>query len=73
MTGFKSPFSIGQIVTNNEITKAFKVGNMGGIRRSKATESFVIISDHNTKWNAATVNRILQNEKYKGDALLQKT
>ena len=22
MTGFKSPFSIGQIVTNNEITKA---------------------------------------------------
>lgn len=46
---------------------------MGGIRRSKATESLVIISDHNTKWNAATVKRILQNEKYKGDALLQKT
>lgn len=73
MIGFKSPFSIGQIVTNNEITKAFKVGNMGGMRRSKATESLVIISDHNTKWNAATVKRILQNEKYKGDALLQKT
>lgn len=25
------------------------------------------------KWNAATVRRILENEKYKGDALLQKT
>lgn len=28
---------------------------------------------HNTKWNATTVKRILSNEKYKGDALLQKT
>ncbi|MFA6670664.1 MAG: recombinase family protein [Bacillota bacterium] len=26
-----------------------------------------------TKWNAATVRRMLQNEKYKGDALLQKS
>ena len=25
------------------------------------------------KWNAATVRRMLQNEKYKGDALLQKS
>ena len=28
---------------------------------------------HKTKWNATTVKRILSNEKYKGDALLQKT
>jgi site-specific DNA recombinase len=28
---------------------------------------------HNTKWNAATVKRMLSNEKYKGDALLQKS
>jgi site-specific DNA recombinase len=28
---------------------------------------------HSTKWNATTVKRILSNEKYKGDALLQKT
>lgn len=28
---------------------------------------------HKPKWNAPTVKRILSNEKYKGDALLQKT
>ena len=28
---------------------------------------------HDTKWNATTIRRILSNEKYKGDALLQKT
>ena len=28
---------------------------------------------HNTKWNAKTIRAILSNEKYKGDALLQKT
>ena len=28
---------------------------------------------HMPKWNATTVKRILSNEKYKGDALLQKT
>lgn len=28
---------------------------------------------HKPKWNATTVKRILSNEKYKGDALLQKT
>lgn len=60
MTGFKSPFSIGQIVTNNEITKAFKVGNMGGMRRSKATESLVIISDH---------TKGLYDDKWYGDEL----
>ena len=45
---FKPPFSIGDIVSNNQIADAFKVGNMGGMRLSKATETLVLISD-NTK------------------------
>jgi 5-methylcytosine-specific restriction enzyme A len=36
----------GQIISNDEITKLFKVGNMGGMRRSHATNSLVLISDH---------------------------
>ena len=43
-----------------------------GISR-KLSEDGDLSPSHNTKWNAATVKRILQNEKYKGDALLQKT
>jgi site-specific DNA recombinase len=43
-----------------------------GISR-KLMEDGDLSPSHNTKWNAATVKRILQNEKYKGDALLQKT
>lgn len=43
-----------------------------GISR-KLMEDGDLSPSHNTKWNAATVKRILANEKYKGDALLQKT
>lgn len=32
-------------LTNAELTKTFKVGNMGGMRRSHATNSLVIVSD----------------------------
>lgn len=37
---------VGQIISNSELTKLFKVGNMGGMRRSHATNSLVLISDH---------------------------
>lgn len=41
---------------------------------SKQLEAEGILSpSHKPRWNAATVKRILSNEKYKGDALLQKT
>lgn len=43
---FQCPFQIGQVVTHDALTQAFKCGNMGGMRRSKATNSLVIISDH---------------------------
>ncbi len=39
-------FKIGQVVTNSDIVAEFKCSNMRGMRRSKATNSLVIISDH---------------------------
>ncbi|WP_422111685.1 hypothetical protein [Gardnerella sp. DNF00571G] len=46
MAKFTPPFKVGTIVTNDQITKVFKVGNMGGMRRSNTTGTLVIISDH---------------------------
>lgn len=46
--GFKPSFEIGDVVSNAVLTEAFKVGNMGGMRRSKTTGTLVLISD-NTK------------------------
>lgn len=37
------------------------------------TESQIATPSGKSKWTASTVKRILQNEKYKGSALLQKT
>ena len=37
------------------------------------TEEGILSPGKKPKWNAATVKRMLQNEKYKGDALLQKS
>ncbi|MEY2363460.1 HNH endonuclease [Lysinibacillus capsici] len=37
---------VGKHYSNDEITKYFKVGNMGGMRRSHTTNALVIISDH---------------------------
>lgn len=37
--GFKPPFEIGEVVSNAVMTEAFKIGNMGGMRRSKTSGS----------------------------------
>jgi len=37
---------LGQVISNQDLTILFKVGNMGGMRRSHATNSLVLISDH---------------------------
>ena len=47
-------------MTNAEITKTFKAGNMGGMRRSKATGTLIIISDH---------TKGLYDDKWSGDEL----
>lgn len=46
MKNFIPPFQIGDIVTHRQLIDTFKVGNMGGMRRSKTTNSLVIIADH---------------------------
>lgn len=45
---FIPPLSIGEVITNGRLSDMFKVGNMGGMRRSKTTGTLVLISD-NTK------------------------
>ena len=43
---FEPSLEIGQILKNTDIMEIFKCGNMGGMRRSKATNSLVMISDY---------------------------
>lgn len=39
-------FQVGQNYTNREIVEAFKCGNMGGMRRSKQTNTLVLIAKY---------------------------
>lgn len=43
---FNPGLKIGEILKNSEIVDKFKCGNMGGMRRSKKTNTLVIISDY---------------------------
>ena len=43
---FNPGLKIGQIVKNADIVEIFKCGNMGGMRRSKTTNTLVIVSDY---------------------------
>ena len=43
---FNPGLSIGQILKNADIVEKFKCGNMGGMRRSKTTDTLVIVSDY---------------------------
>lgn len=51
---------IGDIITNEDLVDIFKCGNMGGMRRSKTTNTLVIISDH---------TKGLYEDKWFGDVL----
>jgi 5-methylcytosine-specific restriction enzyme A len=42
----KNDLVIGQVVKNSDLSTIFKVGNMGGMRRSHETNSLVLVSDH---------------------------
>lgn len=44
--GFSTGLKIGEVITNNDIVEIFKCGNMGGMRRSRSTNTLVLISDH---------------------------
>lgn len=43
---FNPKLSIGQVLRNSDIIEIFKCGNMGGMRRSKKTNTLVLISDY---------------------------
>ncbi len=43
---FDPKLKIGAILKNADIVKTFKCGNMGGMRRSKTTNTLVIVSDY---------------------------
>ena len=43
---FNPGLKIGQILKNADIVEKFKCGNMGGMSRSKATNTLVIVSDY---------------------------
>lgn len=57
-------FEIGQVVTNADIVSEFRCGNMGGMRRAKATNSLIIVSDP---------TKAFYEDKWYGNILLSPT
>lgn len=58
---FNPGVTIGQTLKNADIVDIFKCGNMGGMRRSKTTNTLVIVSDYtkgiyNDKWIAGVLH-----------------
>ena len=54
-------FTIGDIVSNEEIVQEFGVSNQGGMRRSKANNCLLIVSDHtkalyDDKWHGTVLH-----------------
>lgn len=43
---FDPGLKIGQILKNADVVETFKCGNMGGMRRSRTTNTLVIVSDY---------------------------
>lgn len=43
---FDPGLKIGQILKNADVVDTFKCGNMGGMRRSRTTNTLVIVSDY---------------------------
>ena len=59
--GFDPGLKIGQILKNADIVNIFKCGNMGGMRRSKTTNTLVIVTDYtkglyHDKWIAGVLH-----------------
>ncbi len=58
---FNPGLQIGQIINNSELVGIFQCGNMGGMRRSHATNTLVIVSDYTKglyqdKWIGGTLH-----------------
>lgn len=57
---FNPQLKIGEVISNDELRKIFKCGNMGGMRKSKNTNTLVIVSDH---------TKGLYDDRWEGDIL----
>jgi len=57
---FNPGLKMGDIITHERLREIFKCGNMGGMRRSKRTNTLVIISDHTKE---------IYQDKWVGDVL----
>lgn len=58
---FNPGLEIGQIISHSQLVEIFECGNMGGMRRSHATNTLVIISDYTKglyqdKWIGGTLH-----------------
>jgi hypothetical protein len=58
---FNPDLQIGQNISNADLVSIFKCGNMGGMRRSHATNTLVLVSDYtkglyHDKWNGGTLH-----------------
>ena len=58
---FNPGLRIGQTINNAELVEIFQCGNMGGMRRSRATNTLVIVSDYTKglyqdKWIGGTLH-----------------
>jgi hypothetical protein len=62
-----------QAVVIRQIYKLFLEGKTPSSIAKHLTESCISTPSGKTNWQSSTVESILQNEKYKGDAILQKT
>lgn len=58
--GFVPSFPVGATVNHQKLCSEFKCGNMGGMRRSYATNTLIIISDH---------TKALYDDKWYGNEL----
>ncbi len=56
-------FDRGQVVTNDELRETFRVGNMGGMRKSNTYRCMVLISDHAKGLYEDEVARWLSKER----------
>ena len=58
---FNPGLQIGQTIANSQLVEIFQCGNMGGMRRSHATNTLVIVSDYTKglyqdKWIGGTLH-----------------
>ena len=74
---FYPPFAIDSSVSNREIMDAFRCGNAGGIRYSTATQTIVLILNHNfpiydNRSNAAEGIYYFTGEGQEGDQTMDR-